>query len=170
MPEFKRLDPEDYREAFQSWRDVVAGMHAHTVFTSNPEPAWTPFSTPLPEARVALLTTAGVHLRSQEPFDLDDEHGDWSYREIPGDVELADLQVTHSHYDTTAANEDPNVVFPLRALRTLVERGEVGEVSPLHIGMMGFIPDGTPLVEETAPRVAQALEDADVDYCVMTPG
>ena len=168
--ELKRLDPKDYEEKFESWRAVVAGMHSNTVFTSNAEPAWTPAEKPLAEARVALLTTAGAHLRSQAAFDLDDEHGDWSFRVIPADTQVQDIAVSHSHYDTTAANEDPNVVLPLDALRTLVDEGEVGEVSPVHVGMMGWVPDGRPLQEETAPQVAELLRDAGVDYCVLTPG
>lgn len=170
MLDVKRLDPKDYEEKFESWRAVVAGMHANSVFTGNAEAAWTPADKPLAEARVALVTTAGAHLKSQPAFDLDDEHGDWSYREIPGGTDPQDLAVSHSHYDTTSANEDPNVVMPLDALRALVAEGKVGSESPLHIGMMGWIPDGTPLIEESAPRVAQALVDAQVDYAVLTPG
>jgi D-proline reductase (dithiol) PrdB len=168
--ELKRLHPEDYEEKFESWRAVVAGMHANSVFTGNREPAWTPAEKPLRESRVALLTTAGAHLRSQAAFDLADEHGDWSYRIIPGDTDVRDIAVSHAHYDTTSANEDPNVVLPLDALRTLVEQGKVGAASPVHIGMMVWVPDGRPLQEQTGPAVAAVLEEAGVDYCVLTPG
>jgi D-proline reductase (dithiol) PrdB len=57
---------------------------------------YTPHSIELRHAVFALATTAGVHLRAQEPFNL---AGDNSWRLIPGDVRAADLMVTHVHYD-----------------------------------------------------------------------
>jgi D-proline reductase (dithiol) PrdB len=48
------------------------------------------------ESVFALVTTAGVHLRDQEPFDLG---GDNSWRLIPGDVASEQLMVTQAHFD-----------------------------------------------------------------------
>lgn len=165
-----RLTKDDYKRKFEAWRQVVDKMHANSVFTANKSAAFTELSKPLSECRVALVSTAGVHLKSQTPFDLTDLHGDWSWRPIPGDVDARDLMVSHIHYDTTDANADPNVVFPIDALRWLANEGAVGEVSPLHAGLMGWIPDGTPLKKQTAPEVAIALRGADVDAVVLTPG
>src|SRR3954453_3007398 len=41
---------------------------------------------PLAQARVALLTTAGVHLRTQMLFNMENPDGDATYREIPGNA------------------------------------------------------------------------------------
>jgi D-proline reductase (dithiol) PrdB len=166
----KRLNRDDYREKFEGWRAVVEKMHANSVFTANVGTAFTPLAKPLSDCCVALVTTAGAHLRSQTPFDLRDERGDWSWRRIPADVDVKDIVVSHEHYDTTDANEDPNVVFPIDALRAFAEEGIIGSVSSLHIGMMGWIPDGTPLRERSAPEVAAALRNAGVDAVVLTPG
>lgn len=170
MTETKRLRKSDLVAKFEAWREVVDKMHANSVFTTNESAAFSPLVKPLNEARIALVTTAGAHLRSQPAFDLTDESGDWSWRRIPGDVDVADIAVSHAHYDTTDANDDPNVVFPIDALRSLVAGGEVGEVSPLHAGLMGWIPDGTPLREKTAPEVAAALAESGADAVVLTPG
>jgi D-proline reductase (dithiol) PrdB len=56
---------------------------------------------PLPSARIALLTTAGVHLRAQLPFDMENPDGDPTYREIPGTVDVSELMITHKYYDHT---------------------------------------------------------------------
>src|SRR5438034_11434040 len=45
---------------------------------------------PLGLARGALVTTAALHLPDQPPFDETVRGGDWSYREIPGDVERSE--------------------------------------------------------------------------------
>lgn len=168
--ERRRLSKDDYEAKFKAWRAVVDKMHVNSVFTTNESPAFTPLPKPLNECTVALVTTAGVHLASQTPFDLRDEHGDWTWRAIPGDVDVRDIVVSHEHYDTSDANSDPNVVFPIDALRTLARDGMVGGVSTLHAGLMGWIPDGTPLRDETAPEVARALREAGADAVVLTPG
>ncbi len=164
------VDPAALEAKFQQWRGIVDKMHAHTRFTPNERLSWTPLAKPLSTSTVALVTTAGVHLKSQQPFDLMNEEGDWSFREIPGDASAAQLAVSHSHYDTTDANADPNVVFPIDRLRDLVADGTIGAASRIHLGMMGWNPNGAKVRDETAPAMARILRDASVDVVVLTPG
>ena len=86
------------------------------------------------------------------------------------DVELGRLRFTHTHYDTSSAEQDPNVVIPLDRLHELVERGRVGSASPVHVGMMGFNPDPTGVADELAPAVAGVLLEAQVDVAILVPG
>jgi D-proline reductase (dithiol) PrdB len=55
---------------------------------------YTPRFRELSQSTFALVTTAGVHLRDQEPFDVD---GDNTWRLIPGDIQSSQLMVTHEH-------------------------------------------------------------------------
>ena len=121
---------------------------------------------PLSESRVALVTTGGVHLPNQPRFDIDDPAGDCSYREIPTDAEV--LTWTHAYFRPDEGS-DLDAVFPLLTLRALVEDGLVGELAPRHYSFMGAIHDPTPLVEETAPEVADKLVDDGVDAVLLTP-
>jgi len=123
---------------------------------------------PLAEAKIALITTAGVHHRHQAPFNC--EAGDWTCREIAGDAADEDLMITHTHYDTTDAQADLDAVFPLRRLRELAAEGIIGAVSPVHYGLMGYIPECAPLVERTAPEMARTLKAAGVHAVVASPG
>ncbi len=64
---------------------------------------WAPFEKRLSDARLALLSSAGLHLRSQQPFDLERERreptwGDSSYRMLPNTVQRDDLAVAHLHH------------------------------------------------------------------------
>src|SRR5947209_19401706 len=77
---------------------------------------YTPRFRELKESIFALVTTAGVHLREQEPFNLD---GDNSWRLSPRYVEASQLMVTQEHYDHRDADEDIMVVFPTDGLREL---------------------------------------------------
>ena len=160
----------DRDERFQRWLKLIAEMHDGAHFTANDTIAWAPMRVPLARACVALVSTAGVHLKTQQRHDLLDPHGDPSFRQIPGGTRAADLAVDHSHYDTTDANADPNCVFPIDRLRELVAAGTVGAVAPMHFGFMGFIPDGRLLRDTTAPVLAQRLLEEQVDAVLLTPG
>jgi D-proline reductase (dithiol) PrdB len=126
---------------------------------------------PLRDARVALVTTGGIHLRSQPPYDMVNPDGDASFREIPAEVLLDELVITHKYYDHTDADRDPNVIFPLEHLRNLVRDGVLGSVSPRHFGFMGHIdgPKVAELVQRGAPEVAGKLKQDGVDCVLLTP-
>ena len=145
-----------------------ARRHRFVESTSVP---WARLARPVRQARIALVTTAGVHVRSDPPFDMDDAEGDPSFREIPSDVDTARLMITHKYYDHAAADRDINVVLPLDRLRELREEGRIGAVAPRAYSFMGHI-DGRhlrTLIEETAPAVARRLRKDDADAVVMTP-
>lgn len=126
---------------------------------------------PLAEARVALITTGGIHLPEQTAFDMVDKDGDASFREIPGGVDLSRLVITHNYYNHTDADADPNVIFPLAHVRDLVAQGILGGVAPRHFGFMGHIegPHLDRLIRETAPAVAAKLRADGVDFAFLTP-
>ncbi len=164
------MNKEELRAKHGRWIALVTDMHAEFRYTSNPSVAWTKPRKPLRDATVALVCTAGIHLKSQTPYDLLNPHGDWSFREIPGDTPAEAIVVTHSHYDTEAPERDIDCVFPIRTLRTLAQRGVIGASAQIHYGMMGFVPNGAPIAEETGPEIARRLARADVDAVLLTPG
>lgn len=161
---------EKNQERFDGWIARISKSHKNGRFVPNPEASFVPMKKPLSESRIALLTSGGVHLADQPPFDLLSHDGDWTFREIPGDADEADIRFSHSHYDHTEAEKDPNCMFPLGRLRDLAEEGYIGGVAPLHIGMMGFVPAMEKILEETGPRVAELLLEAGTDAVLMTPG
>jgi D-proline reductase (dithiol) PrdB len=132
---------------------------------------FTPFDGELSRASVALVTAAGVHRRDQPPFNIADELGDLTFRVIGADAAAADLMVTHHHYDHADADRDVNVVFPLDALRELVADGVVGSVAPEHVGFMGYTMQLRKMYEETAPAIAEHVEQqVRPDVVVLTGG
>lgn len=131
------------------------------------KPANARVNKPLKDCRVALVTTAGVHLKSQEPFD--GKNGDASFRVIPSDVDVADLTITHGHYDQKEAEQDVNVVLPVERIRELAELGIIESVAKQHYGFMGYAPEVKPIVEEYAPQVANMMVEDNVDIAIFSP-
>ena len=149
----------------ERWAKSFEAVHAEDI-------PWTPFEKDISKCRVALVTTAGVHLKNQKLFDMDDENGDCTFREIPGDVGDGNLMITHKYYDHSHADKDINIVFPLDRLREMEARGEIGDVAPRHYGFMGHVLGSKiePLIKETSPEVAKRLADDGVDFVILTPG
>jgi D-proline reductase (dithiol) PrdB len=154
----------------QWWARLSAGRTEGLVDVSGAIPFAT-LSKPLSQSTVALLTTGGVHLPAQPPFDMENPDGDASYREIPGDVDAKTITITHKYYDHTDADADLNVVFPLEHFRDLAARGVVGRVAPRHFGFMGHIDAAQVAIlnERTAPEVAAKLRADGVDFAFLTP-
>ncbi len=121
------------------------------------------------EARVALVTTAGVHLASGPPFNIFSQTGDHSYREIPKDTAFDQLRLSHVGYNTRKVSKDVNCVFPLERLRELESEGLIGGLSPRHFSFMGYIPIVEPLLGETGPEVAEKLKADGVDLVLLVP-
>ncbi len=143
----------------------------HHRFVESTTVPWSPLAKPVSESVIALVTTAGVHLRSDAPFDMEDPDGDASFREIPSDTDLGCLTITHKYYDHSAADRDLNVVLPLDRLRELEAEGSIGGIGPRVYSFMGHI-DGrhvTTLVEETAPAVARRLRADGAEGVFLTP-
>ena len=125
-----------------------------------------PLRKPLNESRVAIVTTAGLHLPSQPPFDNDVRGGDTSYRVIPNDADVSTLLEAHRSetFDHAAVQADPNLAFPLDRLR------EMGlPPAPRHLSFMGSITAPGRLIAESAPEAAQLLVDDAVDVALLVP-
>jgi len=140
-------------------------------FVEGQEIPWAPLRKPLGETRIGVVTTAGVHLKSQPPFNMDDPEGDPTFRVVPSDAEKAQLTITHKYYDHSAADQDVNVVLPLDRLWELEAEGVIGGVAPLVYSFMGHIdgPHLRTLVEQTAPAVARRLMRDGAQAVFLTP-
>lgn len=136
---------------------------------------WTPLAKPLAECRVALLSTAGLSMNGDEPFDMEYERqnptrGDSSWRRLPGRARTGDVAANHLHIDTGYIDRDLNVALPLERLAELAEQGVVGDVAPSHYSVMGFQGnDPSGLVDESAPAIAGAMRDERVDIALLAP-
>jgi D-proline reductase (dithiol) PrdB len=122
---------------------------------------------PLSECALAIVTSAGLHCRGDEPFGREDP----TFRIIPATAAPADLLQSHSSlaFDKTAFIRDVNVVFPIDRLGELVREGRVGRIGPRHYSVMGALPDMTRVRDETAPELADRLTADGVDVVLLTP-
>lgn len=126
---------------------------------------------PLSECRVALVSSAGLVAPGQPPYDPRVKGGDWSWRAIPGDVEVQGLTEHHrsDSWDHSGIEADRNMGMPLDRLRELAAAGVVGEVAPRHISVMGSITAPGRFIRRTVPEIVEALTADGVDIALMVP-
>lgn len=127
---------------------------------------WTPFKKALVEARVCLVSSAGVRMRRDPPFDTE---GDTSFRVIEGSAQASDLAVDDTHYDHACIDRDINCVFPIDRLHELVEEGRIRAVTDRHYAF-GFTMKLRQMREEVFPELLAALEKVRPDVVVLTGG
>ena len=127
----------------------------------------TPMRRQLSQAKVALVTSAGLHLRDDQPFG----RGDSGFRLIPANANGKDVLMSHSSigYDHVPFYKDVNITFPIDRMRELQERGQVGSISENFYSFMGAQRDPSRILSDGAPEVAQRLLAEGVDAVILTP-
>ncbi len=120
---------------------------------------------PLAERRVAIVSSAGIHLRADKPFAA----GDRDYRAIPSMTPAADIIMSHVsvNYDRTGYQRDINVAFPIDRLNELAAEGAIGSVGPTHYSFMGAT--APEHMEAKAKEVADLLKADGVDTVALIP-
>jgi len=119
----------------------------------------------LAEARVALLSTAGLHRRGDRPFAV----GESGYRLIAGETTAKDLVMSHisTNFDRTGFQQDFNMVLPLDRLNELAAEGIIGSVAAYHYSFMGAT-DPTRM-EGEARRLSKLLKKDRVNAVLLVP-
>jgi D-proline reductase (dithiol) PrdB len=137
---------------------------AAAMEATEPGPWLTPG--PLEGATVAIVSTAGLHRRSDPPF----KPGAVDYRLLPRDVDFADVVVSHisTNFDRSAFQQDPNIWFPLDRLREMAASGEIGGVSQWHYSFMGAQPNHRALAP-AGEEVGRLLAADGVDVALLVP-
>jgi len=119
----------------------------------------------LSERRVAIVSSAGLVVRSQDPF----RGRDPDYRVIPAETRPERLLISHIsiNFDRTGFQEDWNVVFPLDRLSELATEGVIGSVAATHYAFMGAT--DPVLMEPHARELAGRLKRDAVDAVILPP-
>ncbi len=146
---------------------VVKGLQSEIFVPVTPKSVWAPVTKPMNEWVVGLATAAGVHLKSQERFNL---AGDFTWRKIPNDTPEDQLMVSHGGYDNSDVNKDINCMFPISRIHELVADGVIGAAAPFHAGFMGGGGNIEKFTNETGPAVAEMFKEEGVDAVIVTAG
>ena len=135
---------------------------------------WTPLGKSIRETTFSLITTAGISMKSDPPFDMAREKseptwGDPSYREIPRTATERDIEVNHLHINTDHIKQDINVMLPLTRFKEFEKEGLIGKLAPTCYSYYGFQLNPATLLNETMPKVAERMRHENVEAVLLTP-
>lgn len=120
---------------------------------------------PLSERKIAIVTTAGLHKRTDKPF----THSLGEYRIIPDAGDMNEIVMSHAstNFDRSGYQQDLNICFPVDRLRELQADGKIGSIATNHFSFMGASP---PETQEAAARDLAGILKADgVNGVILTP-
>jgi len=145
-------------------------------FAGEEEPVWAPFEKRLAESRIALLTSAGMYVKSSQPsFDLEREQtqpewGDPTWRAIPSATPAAEIGVAHLHINDEDLLADPEIALPMHLLAELESEGVVGGAVAEHLSVMGFQKLGLRDWRQTAaPELIAHLQEQGAGGLILAP-
>lgn len=171
METLRQLKDKAIAKLFTQFPWLVRVWAKHSRFESFSDIPWTPLKRDVRDSKLALITTGGVHLRSQPSFDMFDPNGDPTFREIPSQTPMNDLIISHNYYDHSDADKDVNIVFPIERVQELKAAGDIGDVNLRHFSLMGHILGNAidTLKNDSAPQVARMLNEDAVDIVLLIP-
>jgi hypothetical protein len=113
---------------------------------------------PLNRTTIALVTSAGISLKTDPPFDMEREKkeatwGDRSFREIPKEATEKDIDVNHLHINTTYIKQDINVML----------------LAFTAYSFYGFQWENTEFLKEAIEPIAKKMKLEEVEAVLMTP-
>jgi D-proline reductase (dithiol) PrdB len=144
-------------------RASVAGMPLPPL----PRPSFTT-PPPLHQARVAIVTTAGLMRPGEQAWGHDDTGFRIFHRGEP-DVMIGHVSMS---FDRSGAIVDPNVIIPLDRLDEMAAEGVIGSAADRHLSFMGAIremPLMMTVVLDSGPAAAAVLRQDGVDVVLITP-
>src|SRR6266481_2629364 len=118
---------------------------------------WTPLAKPLRQATMGLVTSAGISLKIDPPFDMEREKreptwGDRSFREIPRHTTGDDIDVNHLHINTSYIQEEI-----------------IGRLAPTAYAFYGFQWQSMAFLETAIAPIARKLRLEGVETVLLTP-
>jgi len=135
---------------------------------------WAPMGKALNRATLALVTSAGISLKSDPPFDMEREKrealwGDRSFRRIPRGSTARDININHLHIYTGYTQQDINVMLPLERMTELEQEGIIGRLADSHYSFYGFQWQNTEFLTAAIAPMADQMKQESVDAVLLTP-
>ncbi len=135
---------------------------------------WSPLSKPLNQTTFSMITTAGISLRTDPPFDMDREKreptwGDPTYRAIPKGTTEKDIRVNHLHINTKHILEDINVILPMARMAELESDRIIGRLADTSYSFYGFQFQNTGFLETAISPIAERMKREGVEAVLLTP-
>src|SRR5580700_12179285 len=122
-------------------------------------------SKPLAESRLTLISSCGVHCKTDPPLDVCHPFGDFRFRRVPSRLRHQDLIIHQLKYPHDDADVDINVIFPIERLQELASEGVLGGLTGNFFSFIGYNMDPERFERTVARDIAKAVSLTRADAC-----
>lgn len=165
-------DIDNWQRQYDGWRQSAAAGSENLddyPWVRNRRAPFTPARRALPMLNLALISSAGAYIDGTSPFDTSSADGDANFREIPIEVEAADLRFAARGYDETAIQQDLNAQLPVERLLEFEKNGIIGQLNPVFWSFCGHIPNAARVVDELTPSLVERAQRYEVQAALLIP-
>ena len=125
---------------------------------------------PLPQCQLTLVSSCGVHLKSDRPMDVCHPLGDFTFRRMPSNARADELVIHQLKYPHDDADKDINVIFPIERLQELVDEGVIGGLTRNFFSFIGYNMDPDRFEATVAENIAhQVVATEHADAALLCP-
>ncbi len=124
---------------------------------------------PVSKSRLTFVSTAGVQPKDSLPFDTVHPIGDYTFRRVPSDSKVENLEIHQLKYPTVGAKRDLNVIFPIERLQELAKEKIIGGLTTNFFSFIGYNMDAERLEQTLAETIADAVEAEKPDAALLAP-
>lgn len=160
-------NPDAFSAGYSSWNggDDLAGYR----FVENINAPFSPVRRALPMMNLAIISSAGAYIEGTLPFQLAERDGDTSFREIPVEVDAADLRFAAKGYNAEAVLADRNSQIPIERLLEYEQNSVIGHLNDVWWSLSSHIPNAIKVADEISPRIVERLERYQIQGALLIP-
>ncbi|MGQ0542245.1 MAG: glycine/sarcosine/betaine reductase selenoprotein B family protein [Blastocatellia bacterium] len=157
----------DFERRFAAWNgdEKLSGY----PFVQNVHAPFTPVRRALPMLNLALITSAGAYIDGMEPFDISSKDGDMNFKEIPIEVEAADLRYAAKGFDPKTVQEDRNSQIPVDRLLEYQANAVIGRLNECWWSLSSYVPNAARVATVLAPKIAERLHRYEIQAALLVP-
>jgi D-proline reductase (dithiol) PrdB len=124
----------------------------------------------LAASRLTLVSSCGVHLKTDQPLDVCHPFGDFRFMRVPSGAKHDELIIHQLKYPHDDADLDINVIFPIERLQELCEEGCLGKLTPNFFSFIGYNMDPEKFERTVAEGIAEAVvQEEHADCALLAP-
>ena len=129
-----------------------------------------PLRKPLSESRLTMISSCGVHLKTERPLDVCHPFGDFCFRRVPSNAGHNDLIIHQLKYPHDDADLDINVIFPIERLQEMVIEKRLGGLTNHFFSFIGYNMDPQKFEQTVASDIAEAVVNEErADVALLVP-
>src|ERR1041385_5505822 len=163
----------DWRSRYSEWQSKAGAvgddLPSSYPWIENKRAPFFPARRALPMLNLGLISTAGAYIDGTEAFDTTTTDGDFTFREIPIQVEAEDLKFAARGYDTADVQQDLNALIPITRLSEFESNGIIGQLNSVFWSFNGFAPNAARLAEELIPKLIERVIRYELQAALLIP-